>query len=382
MAVEQIAVKAPVARQGVGRLALGVAKVLGLAAYTLIFAELFIRLVVHQPILPRYVTDTPWGVRGNIPNARFWQHTSEVTAAIHYNSQGMRDDRTFPFTPPPGTCRLALFGDSYFVGFELKYPDTYAYRLEQALRQRGYRVEVLNFAVSGFGTAEDNRTYEGFARKFQPDLVLYEWHFTDFDDNVRSDLYRLDNGELKPAAATFLPSIKLQNELMKSPTYRFVADNSQLYNFMRENLARYAKRALKVVSAKAAGDEEGANGFTAAATAPASPYAVALSSALLSQARTTVTRDGASFYVIEVPRPVSRTQVATSIDQLPADFTRSLNLIQPAPQLTAAARPDLKLYLEHGAQHLSPQGVGALLSASVDRLAADPRLQRCHGPAA
>ena len=381
MAVEQIAVKAPVARQGVGRLALGVAKVLGLVVYTLIFAEIFIRLVVGQPILPRYVTDTPWGVRGNIPNARFWQHTSEVTAAVHYNSQGMRDDRTFPFTPPPGVCRVAMFGDSYFVGFELKYPDTYAYRLEQALRQRGYRVEVLNFAVSGFGTAEDNRTYEGFARKFQPDLVLYEWHVTDFDDNVRSGLYRLDNGELKTAAATFLPSIKLQNELMKSSAYRFVADNSQLYNYARETLASYAKRALKVASAKAAGDEQGATQFGAPMGAT-SPYAIALSSALLTQARTTVTKDGASFYVIEVPRPVSRTKFATSIDQLPADSIRSLNLIQPAPQLAAAARPDLKLYLEHGAQHLSPQGVGVLLNASVDRLAADPRLQKCHGPAA
>jgi len=363
------------------RLALGALKVVGLVVYTLLFAELFIRLVVHQPILPRYVTDTPWGVRGNIPNARFWQRTSEVTAAFHYNSQGMRDDRVFPLAKPAGVCRVALFGDSYFAGFELKYPDTYAHRLEEALRQRGYKVEVLNFAVSGFGTAEHNRTYEGFARKFSPDLVLYEWHLTDFDDNVRSGLYRLKDGQLQPGGATFLPSISVQNKLMKSSAYRFLADNSQLYNFLRENLARYAKRALKVVNAKAAGDEEGggAGNLGAAVYAKASPYAVSLSQALLDQAKASAARDGASFYVMEIPRPVSRTQFEPSITQMSPQFLGTLNLIQPTPQLTAAGRPDRKLYLEHGAQHLSPDGVGVILAASLDRIASDPRLQRCHG---
>jgi hypothetical protein len=363
------------------RFALGALTVVGLIVYTLLFAELFIRLVVHQPILPRYVTDTPWGVRGNIPNARFWQHTSEVTASFHYNSQGMRDDRTFPLAKPAGVCRVALFGDSYFAGFELKYPDTYAYRLERALRQRGYKVEVLNFAVSGFGTAEHNKTYEGYARKFSPDLVLYEWHMTDFDDNVRSGLYRLKDGQLQPAAAKFLPSISLQNKLMKSGVYRFVADNSQLYNFLRENLARYAKRALKVINAKAAGDDEGAGAgnLGAAVYAKASPYAVSLSQALLDQAKASTARDNASFYVLEIPRPVSRTQFEPSITQMSPQFLGTLNLVQPTPQLTAAGRPDRKLYLEHGAQHLSPDGVGVILAASLDRIANDPRLQRCHG---
>lgn len=354
-------------------------KALGLLVYTLVFAEIFIRLVVQQPILPRYVTGTDWGVRGNIPNARFMQRTSEVSAAFHFNSQGMRDERTFATTAPAGVCRLALFGDSYFAGFELDLNDTYAHRLEQALKGRGYRVEVLNFAVSGFGTAEHNVTYESFARTFKPDVVVYEWHLTDFDDSARSGLFRLKDGRLERTGRTYLPSISLQDKLMSSAVYRFVADHSQLYGFLRENAARYAKRVLRAESAKDADEANAGAALGAAVYAKASPYAISLSEALLNQAREATARDRAGFYVVEIPRPLSRTEVVTSIDQMSPEFLSTLNVIQPAPLLKAAGRPDRKLYFENGAQHLTPEGVAVLLSASVDRIAADPHLQRCRG---
>ncbi|WP_395652497.1 hypothetical protein [Brevundimonas sp.] len=351
---------------------------LGLLIYTVLFAEAFIRLVVHQPILPRYVTGTAWGVRGNIPDARFMQRTSEVSASFHFNSQGMRDDRTFPLVAPADRCRVALFGDSYFVGFELNLPDTYAYRLEQSLKARGYRVEVLNFAVSGFGTAEHNVTYEGYAKKFSPDVVIYEWHVTDFDDNVRSGLYKLENGRLERANKTYLPSIGLQDRLMKSSIYRFIADHSELYGFLRENAARYAKRILRAQSGNEADEANNSAALSAAVYAPASPYAISLSEALLEEAKGATTRDQSGFYVIEIPRPLSRTKVVTSINQMDADFLGTLNLIQPAPLLMANGHEDKKLYFEHGAQHLTPEGVAVLLAVSVDRIAADPNLQRCR----
>jgi hypothetical protein len=188
-------------------------KPLALAAYALLFAELFLRIFAPQAIMPRYVTGTPWGVRGNIPNATYWHQTPEVTVQYRINSQGMRADRDYSVAKPEGTCRVAVYGDSFFVGYELPYSQTYAVRLEQELQAAGIHAEVLNFSVSGFGQAEMLRAHERFGRKFDPDVVLFEWHSTDPDDNVRSGLYRLEHGTVTPTNATYLPSIAVQDRL-------------------------------------------------------------------------------------------------------------------------------------------------------------------------
>ena len=50
----------------------------GLVLYTLLFAEGFVRVFDPQPLMPRYISGTDWGVRGNIPHARYWHHTPEI----------------------------------------------------------------------------------------------------------------------------------------------------------------------------------------------------------------------------------------------------------------------------------------------------------------
>ena len=195
-------------------IALWLLKVLALVIYSLVVAELFIRLFDPQALVPRYVTGTPWGIRGNIPNARYWHQTPEVKVQYRINSQGMRADRDYPLQKPAGTCRIALFGDSFFVGYELDLKDTFATQLEQQLRAEGFNAEVLNFSVSGFGTAEMLRQYEKVGRTFDPDIVLFEWHSTDPDDNVRSSLYRLQNGTLRTYRNRYLPGVPVQDFLM------------------------------------------------------------------------------------------------------------------------------------------------------------------------
>src|SRR5262245_7700115 len=117
----------PAPRSRIARRAL---VVLGLAAYTALFAEAFVRVASPQPIMPRYITGTPWGVRGNIPNAHYWHHTPEVDVEYRINAQGMRADHDFPLAKEQGTCRIALLGDSQFVGYELALADTVASQVE------------------------------------------------------------------------------------------------------------------------------------------------------------------------------------------------------------------------------------------------------------
>ena len=228
MAIEQKA--SVLGRPPISRSVTSIAAAIGLVAYTLFFSELFIRLVAPQPMFPRYITGTPWGVRGNIPGAHYWHWSPEVDVEFRINRWGMRDDRDFALEKPPGTCRIAVFGDLFFMGYEVDLKDLFSARLEARLRSSGINVEVLNFSVSGFGTAEMLRTYEAFGRNFNPDLVIFQWHLSDPGDNVRSDLYRIVNGQLLPGSPTYLPSVEVQDVLMQSRVYRWVADHSQLYS--------------------------------------------------------------------------------------------------------------------------------------------------------
>jgi hypothetical protein len=361
---------------------------IALITYALVFSELFVRLLCPQPLIPRYVTGTPWGVRGNIPNARYWHHTKEVTVQYRINGQGLRADQDYPLLKTPGTCRIAVFGDSFLMGYELDLSDTFATRLERALRDQGCRVEVLNFSVSGFGTAEMLRTYEAFARKFDPDVVMFSWHNSDADDNVRSGLYQLNNGKLEGGNRTYLPGVSTQDFLMRWRLYRLVADNSQLYSLLRERFAGFTKQLLVQFRQERhqgsktgdtldadTGDEEDA------ARAAQSQENIALSSALVARAAQEVTADGREFYLVEIPIRVSRVSFRSSVNVLSPEVRSQINIVSPLPAFMRAARPDLKLYYESGHGHFTPLGAEVLANQAASALAGSRRLAACRSGA-
>jgi len=354
-----------------------------LTVYSLAFAEAFIRVFSPQALVPRYVTGTAWGIRGNIPNARYWHQTPEVKVQYRINSQGMRADREYPFQKPAGTCRIAVFGDSFLVGYELDLKDTFTTQLEQRLRAQGVRAEILNFSVSGFGTAEMLRAYEKFGRKFDPDLVLFEWHSTDPDDNVRSGLYRLDDGKIKVDRSQYLPGIRTQDSLMKFRLYRIIADNSHLYAFIRERVAGSVKRLLLTRRRALHGATTTAPGESAADNQGSSPARnwsspdIKLSAALLIHAQHMVIAEHRDFYVVEIPNRTSRTQFRSTVERLPPDTRERLKIISPLAAFVRAARPDLKLYYEQGHGHLTPTGARILTEEALAAIEGSPQLARC-----
>jgi hypothetical protein len=358
-----------------------------LLLYSLLFAEAFIRVFDPQPLMPRYVTGMPWGVRGNIPNARYWHHTPEVDVQYRINSQGLRADRDYPFAKPPGTCRIAIFGDSFFFGLEADVEDTFAYRLEKQLQARGLPVEVLNFSVGGFGTAEMLQTYDEFGRKFDPDVVIFSWDGSDLTDNVRSDLYRLEGGRLERAHAAFLPAVGLQDSLMQYRLYRFINDHSEFYTFLRERITRALKRRIvsgqkEQAAAEEAGEmDNGAPSSNYDADELQHRYEIDLSAAILEHARDEVTQGGRDFYLVDIPERRSRTQFSSSMSLLPAAIPAGISVVAPLAALSRAASPDRKLYYERGQGHFTPAGTEILVSETVKSLASSHRLASC-APAA
>src|SRR5450755_1191408 len=361
------------------RALLGVALVL----YTLLFAEVFIRLFDPQPVMPRYITGTAWGVRGNIPGADYRHHTPEVDVEYRINRSGLRADREYPFEKAAGTCRLGLFGDSFFFGVEANLEDSFAGQLERKLRDRGFPVEVLNFAVGGFGTTEMLQTYQQFGKKFDLDVVVFSWDFSDMNDNLRSNLYRLKEGQLVRADSEYLPGVRVQDRLMRYSLYRLIADHSQFYSFVRERISLYLRKRM-AKARKAALDVEpiqpatGDDQAESDAMDDAEKHAVvALSSAVVLLARDVVTAAGSDFYLVDIPIRLSRTHFKSSVESLPPNVRSRLNVVSAVDELSKAARPDFKLFYELGQGHLTPTGNAILVEQTVRSLNSSARLQEC-----
>ena len=355
-----------------------------LSAYTLAYAELFVRIVSPQSILPRYVVGTSWGVRGNLPNARYWHHTPEVNVEYRINSEGLRADHDYSFRKPSGTCRVAVFGDSFFMGYELDLKDTFTTQLEDLLRARGRRVEVLNFSVSGFGTAEMLRTYEAYARRFDPDVVMFSWHYSDVDDNVRSGLFRMHSGKLENGNSSYIPGGDVQDRLLGSALYRFVADNSQLYTLLRDRLVVFTKRMLtnlrqehQQLNVAPENDDGGGVDEDDLLHAAQVKANIELSSAIVAHAAEVVAADGKDFYLVEIPMRISRTSFRSTVEVLSAAVRSNIKVISPVAIFSKAARPDVKLYYELGHGHFTPRAAQLLAEEAADTLSRSARLNAC-----
>ena len=355
----------------------------GLVLYTLLFAEGFVRVFDPQPLMPRYITGTAWGVRGNIPNTRYWHHTPEVDVEYRINGEGLRADRDYPQRKPPGICRLGIFGDSFLFGLEVDLRDSFADRLEKRLRAMGFPVEVLNFSVGGFGTAEMLQTYEQFGRRFDLDVVLFSWDTSDLTDNVRSNLYHLKNGRLERANTEYLPAVNIQDMLMRYRVYRFVADHSELYTFVRDRMSLLLKMRLQserkqsLTAADLGEAEGGANPLDEDLDELQHRNKIDLSAAILTHVDEVVSASGADFYLLDIPSRLTRTEFASPLGILPAPVRSRLKIIAPLAALSSAARPDLKLFYEKGQGHFTPTGVAILVEEAVKSIASSPRLTSC-----
>ena len=78
-----------------------------------------------------------------------------------------------------GLRTIALIGDSYTFGLEVKYADSWAAQLEQLL---GAGFRTLNFGVDGYGVDQAYLRYARDARPWHPDLTIFGF--------IEHDLYR------------------------------------------------------------------------------------------------------------------------------------------------------------------------------------------------
>lgn len=91
---------------------------------------------------------------------------------LYFSSrEGLRSPKPgIAFADRSTSCRIALVGDSYTFGQDVRFEDSWGYRLELAL---GEQCQVLNFAVSGYGVDQAYLRYMRDVRPWHPNVVIF-----------------------------------------------------------------------------------------------------------------------------------------------------------------------------------------------------------------
>lgn len=217
---------------------------IGILAAALL-AELAVTLILGEQVkFPRHVVEAPWGLRYNEPGSRYRHRSADGTWFFRINQEGMRDDREFRHEKPPGTKRIVSLGDSFTIGYEVDVEETFSRVLERELTKSGYRVEVLNAGVSGYSNAEALLYLERELLKYEPDVVVVSFFANDLVDNVRSGLFRLENGRLVAGQQAYVPAGRLGNFLNKNAFFNFLSERSNAFAFLKERLTYLAKKKM------------------------------------------------------------------------------------------------------------------------------------------
>jgi len=175
----------------VGRL---IALALGVVAAALL-AEVCIRFVAPQPLQHIQLDDQLYFV--NRPSARFlYAKENEYSVDVAYNAWGFRGPIPDP-SPAPGVTRILLVGDSQTEGLQVPYEETYGAVLRRDLERLlpDRRFEVINLAVSAYGTHQEVLTLRRYGARVRPCwVVLGLYPGNDLSDNVRLPLVTEDAG--------------------------------------------------------------------------------------------------------------------------------------------------------------------------------------------
>jgi hypothetical protein len=100
----------------------------------------------------------------------------EGASFVQVNSEGLRD-REHTKAKPPNTLRVAVLGDSFTEAIQLPVEQTFWSKLERKLGNcaavKGRKnVEVINFGVQGYGTAQSLIMLRKKVWDYNPDIVV------------------------------------------------------------------------------------------------------------------------------------------------------------------------------------------------------------------
>ena len=236
----------------------------------------------------------------------------EGRVRVAVNGAGFRD-REHPLDKPDPVYRIAVLGDEYSQAPSVALADTWWWRLEPQLQhcdfQPGKLVEVLNFAVSGYSTAQELVLLQSGVMRYAPDLVLVQFA----PDDVVDDSYVLARNKLRPFYALDVHGVpRIDDSFKRAPDfdrhmqtrYRLAAEiGDHLRSF---ELARELARATFIAPAHAE---------LTVASGPAYEDAWRITEALLTRMTDFARRNGADLALVSVPAPRAPGESMSYADQ-------------------------------------------------------------------
>lgn len=338
-------------------------------AALLVLGELGLRAFGYQaPLWLRPDPQLGWTLRPGIEGV----YSREGRAYVSANPAGFRD-RERLLDKPEGVYRIAVLGDSMTEAMQVDVGRTWWRQLPGRLERCGFEpdqaVEVLAFAVTGWGTAQQSIALETQAMRYAPDLVLLQ--FSNADD-VQNNSFALAEekerpfflldakGRLRPDASfAASPGFRERSRLLHEIGRR-VADRSRLAQLALESHARgftlgmahaaEVNPALLVPPRDALWEE-----------------AWRVTEALIERTRALAERGGARFVLLTAPHPAQLRSPALSYpDERLEAFAkaRGIRAFALAPGL-AKAQGDL-----YYGRHWSPDGHSVVADLVAEALCA------------
>jgi hypothetical protein len=289
------------------KFAVPAALVVASICFSLLAFELVLRAIGYSaPVWYQPDSRLGWRMR---PGLAAW-FTQEGRSFVRANREGMRDRDHLP-DKPEGVYRIVVLGDSYAEALQVEREQAFWARLPGELAACGFQpgktIEVLNFGVSGYGTAQEYLMLESTAIRYRPDLVLLQ--FTNGND-VRNNSFALEPEKERPFFMLGRDgSLRIDESFATSPGFlarssfaaevgRKVIDRSRLIQ-----MARFMKDHSFFPKASAAGGvEQGLEPAVLAAPRDALwEEAWRVTEGLIAKTADFAQRNGARFAVLTAP---------------------------------------------------------------------------------
>jgi lysophospholipase L1-like esterase len=101
-----------------------------------------------------------------------------MNVGVRINSDGLRDQE-YPIESTRAH-RMIFLGDSLTLGWGVEREDTFEYLLEERLNAQGHgQVEILNFGIGNYNTAQEVALFVKKGLKYRPDKVVMFYFIND-----------------------------------------------------------------------------------------------------------------------------------------------------------------------------------------------------------
>lgn len=273
--------------------------------------------VAHVPFEPQLYTanrERGWTLRPGAEGVV----AVETGQFVHINRHGFRDHERI-YDKPANTIRIAALGNSWTEAMQVPQEKTYCSVLEKKLTGSscfaGQRVEVLNFGVAGYSTAQELLLLRQEVWKYHPDIVVVAFYSArDISNNVR-ELNNTVNPEQSPYFVydgdnlilddSFRALPALQEQQMKMQNIR-VSINEHVHVLQAMNaMQQFGQIRVAMAGAKEKAEKAGVDNLEFSVYSPPSQPAMQqawrVTEGLLLAIRDEVKAHGAEFRIVTLP---------------------------------------------------------------------------------